>query len=368
LSIIAKDKSLTVIDFRSDTLTRPTAAMRQAMAAAEVGDDVYGEDPTVRAIEARTADLLGKEAALFVPSGTMGNQLAIRCQTEPGDEVLLHEASHIARYERGAYALLSGVTLRLLGGEGGLLAPEAVRSAARPAHSAAYGLHPPTRLLALENTHNAGGGTVWPMDRLLAVASAGRDLGLALHLDGARLWNAAAALGVAPAAIAAPFDTVSVCFSKGLGAPVGSALAGSAELVDKARRFRGLFGGAMRQAGIIAAGALFGLEHHRERLVEDHRLARALAEGLSGLAGFGVTVERVESNIVMADVEGIDAAALAAGAANEGLLFLGFGPSRLRFVTHLDLPAGAVERALEVLSRVVLALHVECARVPADVS
>jgi threonine aldolase len=298
----------------------------------------------------------------------MGNQLAIRCQTEPGDEVLLHEASHIARYERGAYALLSGVTLSLLGGEGGLLAPEAVRSAARPARSADYGLHPPTRLLALENTHNAGGGTVWPMDRLLAVASAGRDLGLALHLDGARLWNAAAALGVAPAAIAAPFDTVSVCFSKGLGAPVGSALAGSSEPVDKARRFRGLFGGAMRQAGIIAAGALFGLEHHRERLVEDHRLAQALAEGLARLPGFRVAVERVESNIVMAEVEGINAAALAAAAASEGLRFLVIGPSRLRFVTHLDLPDGAVDRALEVVGRVLPALHVEPARVAANVS
>ncbi len=348
---------MTILDFRSDTLTRPTPAMRQAMAAAEVGDDVYGEDPTVRALEERTAALLGKEAALFVASGTMGNQLAIRCQTEPGDEVLLHEASHIARYERGAYALLSGVTLSPLAGERGLLTPEAVRSAVRPAKLAAYGLHPPTRLLALENTHNAGGGTVWPMDQLAAVAAAGRAAGLALHLDGARLWNAAAALGVAPAAIAAPFDTVSVCFSKGLGAPVGSALAGSAEVVQKARRFRGLFGGAMRQAGIIAAGALHGLEHHRDRLAQDHRDARELAGGLAANACFTVAVEQVESNIVMANVEDIDPTGLAEACAAQGVRFLVVGPSRLRFVTHLDLPPGGVERTLETIAQVLPGLR-----------
>ncbi len=338
-----------VIDLRSDTLTRPTAAMRAAMAAAEVGDDVYGEDPTVRALETETATLLGKAAALFVPSGTMGNQLAIRCQTEPGDQVLLHEASHIARYERGAYALLSGVTLGPLAGEGGLLTPEAVQRAVPPASLAAYGLYPPTRLLALENPHNAGGGTVWPMHQLAAVAAAGRAAGLALHLDGARLWNAAAALAVEPAAIAAPFDTVSVCFSKGLGAPVGSALVGSAELVAKARRFRGLFGGAMRQVGIIAAGARFGLDRHRARLVEDHRRARQLAAGLARHPVFRVAVERVQSNIVIVEVDGLDAGRLVDAAASRGLRFLALGPGRLRFVTHLDLPPGAIERALAIV-------------------
>jgi threonine aldolase len=359
---------LTVLDFRSDTLTRPTRAMRHAMADAVVGDDVYGEDPTVRALETRTAAVLGKEAAIFVPSGTMGNQLAIRCQTEPGDEVLLHEASHIARYERGAYALLSGVTLSPLAGAGGLVTPAAVEGAARPARLAAYGLYPPSRLLALENTHNAGGGTVWPMPRLEAVAAAGRAAGLALHLDGARLWNAAVALGLTPAAIAAPFDTVSVCFSKGLGAPVGSALAGSAELIQKARRFRGLFGGAMRQAGIIAAAALFALDHHRDRLAEDHRAARALADGLAGRAAFRVAAERVETNIVMADVEGLETNALVEAAAAQGLRFLAIGPARLRFVTHLDLPPDAVERALDILDRVLAALPSRPGRVATSAS
>jgi threonine aldolase len=343
---------LPIIDLRSDTLTRPTPAMRRAMAEAEVGDDVYGEDPTVRALEARTAELLGKEAALFVPSGTMGNQLAIRCQTEPGDEVLLHEASHIALYERGGYALLSGVTLNAMSGTGGLVTADDVRAKARPAELAAYGMYPPSTLLALENTHNAGGGTVWPPDQLEAVARAGREAGLALHLDGARLWNAAAALGVAPGTLTASFDTVSVCFSKGLGAPVGSALAGRAALIAKARRFRGLFGGAMRQAGVIAAGALFALEHHRDRLLVDHSRAKALAAGLARHDVFSLEPERAQTNIVIAEVRGIAAAALVEAAAARGLRFLAMGKGRLRFVTHLDLANDAIDEALAIIEEV----------------
>ncbi len=342
-----------MIDMRSDTLTRPTPAMRRAMAEAEVGDDVYGEDPTVRRLEERTADLLGKEAALFVPSGTMGNQLALRCQTEPGDEVLLHEAAHIALFERGAYALLSGLVLRPLPGAGGVLAPETVTGAIRPAAIAAYGLYPPARLLALENTHNAGGGTVWPPELLAATAAAGRAGGLALHLDGARLWNAALASGASPARLAAPFDTVSVCFSKGLGAPVGSALAGRKALVAKARRFRGLFGGGMRQAGVLAAAALHALDHHYERLADDHAAARRLAFGLAGLGPFRLDPEAVRSNIVFAEVAGRPAAGIVLAARERGLHCLEVGAGRLRFVTHLDLPADAVDRALAILARVV---------------
>ena len=341
-----------VIDLRSDTLTRPTPAMRRAMAEAEVGDDVYGEDPTVRDLEARTAELLGKEAALFVPSGTMGNQLAIRCQTEPGDEVLLHEASHIALYERGGYALLSGVTLNPIPGAGGLFGAADIGARARPARLAALGMYPPSRLLAVENTHNAGGGTVWPMAELEAVAAAGREAGLALHLDGARLWNAAVALGLPPAAIAAPFDTVSVCYSKGLGAPIGSALAGSAELISKARRFRGLFGGAMRQVGVIAAAARFGLEHHRERLAVDHERARAFARGLARHDVFEIDPDRVATNIVVAELRGIAAAELVEAAAEQGLRFLAMGPSRLRFVTHLDLADEAIDEALAIIGAI----------------
>ena len=342
-----------MIDLRSDTLTRPTPAMRRAMAEAEVGDDVYGEDPTVRKLEERTAGLLGKEAALFVPSGTMGNQLALRCQTEPGDEVLLHEASHIALYERGAYAVLSGLVLRVLSGEGGMPAPEAVAGALHPAAISDYGLFPPTRLLALENTHNAGGGTVWPPELLLATAAAGRAAGLVLHLDGARLWNAAIASGAGPARLAAPFDTVSVCFSKGLGAPVGSALAGTRALVTKARRFRGLLGGGMRQAGILAAAALHAIDHHYERLALDHEAARRLAFGLAELGPFRLDPETVRSNIVFADVVGCGAADLVARARERGLLFLEIAPGRLRFVTHLDLLPSAVDRTLEILAEII---------------
>lgn len=343
---------MSVIDLRSDTLTRPSEAMRRAMATAEVGDDVYGEDPTVKALEERTAELLGKPAALFVPSGTMGNQLALRCQTEPGDEVLLHEASHIALYERGAYALLSGVTLRPLAGKHGIVAPDVIAAAIRPAALAAYGLFPPSRLLALENTHNAGGGTVWPLAELEAAATAGRQAGLAVHLDGARLWNAAIAGNVAPAAIAAPFDTASVCFSKGLGAPVGSALVGSFELMQKARRFRGLFGGAMRQAGVLAAAALHALDHHLERLATDHERAKALAIGLAENAAFNVDPATVESNIVVVDCPNVPAAAVVEATASKGLRCLAIGPRRLRFVTHLDLPEDAVRRALAILNEV----------------
>ena len=323
--------------------------MRQAMAEAEVGDDVYREDPTVRALEERTAALLEKEAALFVPSGTMGNQLAIRCQTEPGDEILVHDASHIALFERGAYALLSGVSLHLLRGDGGIILPETVAAAARPAAGGAYSLFPPSRLLALENTHNAGGGTVWPLATLQATASAGRSAGLAVHLDGARLWNAAAALGVAPAVLAEPFDSVAVCFSKGLGAPVGSALAGSAALIRKARHFRGLFGGAMRQAGIIAAGARFALDNHRPYLARDHERALALARSLSRHRAFDVAPQAVNSNIVMVDLKGVDAHALVERAASRGVRILAMAPTRVRLVTHLDLPDDAVERAAAVM-------------------
>ena len=262
------------IDLRSDTITQPTPAMREAMARAEVGDDVFGDDPTVTRLEARTAEILGKEAAVFTPSGTMANQLALRAHTEPGDEILVDGNAHIYYYETGAPAALAGVMCRCLPGVRGLFTVADVEAALRPAdqHFA------PTKLVCLENTHNRGGGSVWPMERIREIADVSRARGLRLHLDGARLWNAAVATGIPERDYAAHFDSVSVCFSKGLGAPIGSALCGTREFIQRARRFRKMYGGGMRQAGIIAAGALHALEHHRARLAEDHANARALAE------------------------------------------------------------------------------------------
>jgi threonine aldolase len=269
------------VDLRSDTVTQPTPPMREAMARAEVGDDVFGDDPSVNALEAETAALLGKEAAVFVPSGTMANQLAIRSQTEPGDEILVEANAHIYYYEGGGPAALSGVMCRCLAGERGVFSGAAVTAALRPSDQH----FPRTRLVCLENTHNRGGGKVWPLQQMQEVAAVARHHGLRLHLDGARLWNAAIASSMAESAIAAPFDTVSVCYSKGLGAPVGSALAGPKDVIARARRFRKMFGGGMRQAGVLAAAALYALHHHRVRLAEDHANARLLAAGLSKING-----------------------------------------------------------------------------------
>ena len=339
-----------MIDLRSDTVTRPTDAMREAMARAPVGDDVYGEDPTVRALEARTAELLGKEDAVFVPTGSMSNQIAIRTLTEPGDLVLLDQAAHIDRSEGGAGAALSGVTMRLLAGDHGVFGPEAVRAALGVPHP----FNPTTllarpKLLCLENTHNGGGGTVWSLEALCAACLAGREHGLSLHLDGARLWHATAASGVAEHVYAEPFDTVNVCFSKGLGAPVGSALAGSRAIIARARRFKQQFGGGFRQAGIIAAGALHALEHHREGLVDDIRRARLLAEGLAALDGLVVELDRVHSNIIRFRVETADAGALATRCHQLGVHMLPNGRSGLRAVVHRDIDDAQVERALDVI-------------------
>ena len=264
-----------LIDLRSDTVTKPTPAMREAMARAEVGDDVFGDDPTVKALESRTAELLGKEAALFVPSGTMANQLAIRSHTEPGDEILVEANAHIYYYEGGAPAAMSGVMCRCINGQRGIFTGADVEASLRPADQH----FPRTRLVCLENTHNRGGGKIWSIGQVQEVAAGVRKHGLQLHLDGARLWNASVAAGIPERDYATYFDTISVCFSKGLGAPVGSALVGPKAFIERARRFRKMFGGGMRQAGIIAAGALFALDNHRARLAEDHANAKALPPG-----------------------------------------------------------------------------------------
>lgn len=340
-----------VIDLRSDTVTKPTAAMREVMARAEVGDDVYGEDPTVRALEERVAAILGKEAALFVPSGTMANQLAIRAHSEPGDEIIADGRSHILLYERAAPAALAGVMPRPIETETGVFDAAAVRSRIRmPAPGMPAGLLPPSRLLCIENTHNAGGGTVWPFATFAEVVQEARRHGLAVHLDGARLWNAAVASGVPEREWASLCDSVAVCFSKGLGAPVGSAVAGSRSFIDRVRRFRGMFGGGMRQAGIIAAGALYALEHHRARLIEDHRHARRLAEGLAALPGVVIDPARVASNIVYFRLRHLPAAVFAERTEAAGVRVLPVAADTIRLVTHLDVGPADVETALAVFA------------------
>lgn len=340
------------IDLRSDTITRPTPAMREAMAAAEVGDDMFGEDPTVAKLEARLAELLGKESAMFTPSGTMANQLALRVHTVPGDEVILDGNAHIYYYEGGGPAALSGVMCRCLPGLRGIFTAAELEAVLRPADQH----YPPTRLVCLENTHNRGGGKIWPQEHVRKIGVLARDRGIRLHLDGARLWNAAVASGISERELAAEFDSVAVCFSKGLGAPVGSALCGSLEFIQTARRFRKMFGGGMRQAGIIAAGALHALEHHRERLAEDHANARTLAEGLSGLPGIALDPASVETNIVIARLTSVTADRLVRELDGAGLRLFSTGPDTVRAVTSLAVTSEEIQRAIGIFGHTLAGL------------
>jgi threonine aldolase len=334
------------IDLRSDTMTRPSAAMRAAMAAADVGDDVWGEDPTVNALQERVAALLGKPAALLVPSGTMSNQIAIRAHTHHGDAMLLGVGSHCTTYESGAAAALSGVQPRELG-TGGLFCADDVIAAIPPAnvHNA------PATLVWLENTHNRGGGRVFPQRDVIAIAEAAHARGLRVHLDGARLLNAAVASGRPAVELAAPVDSTSICLSKGLGAPVGSVLAGSRELIDRALRLRKMFGGGMRQAGILAAAGLYALEHNVARLAEDHANAALLGAGLAALPGLTLAQPAVETNIVVFDLDPdvpCDAPAFLSACAARGVLLCPFGGRRLRAVTHLDVDRANCLEAIRV--------------------
>ena len=337
-----------MIDLRSDTVTKPTPAMREAMARAEVGDDVFGDDPTVRELEAETAAILGKEAALYTPSGTMANQLAVRCHTQPGDEILVEAQAHVYYYEGGGPAALSGVMCRCLNGQRGVFTAADVEAALRPAdHHFA-----PTRLICVENTHNRGGGKIWPLEQIQEVAAAARRHDLRLHLDGARLWNASAATGIPERDYAAPFDSISVCFSKGLGAPVGSALAGSRAFIERARRFRKMFGGGMRQVGIIAAGALFALRHHRARLAEDHANAKALAAGVASIRGLEADVAEVETNMVRFRVLTMPAQALVDKLQARGVLVLPVARDTIRAVTNLMVSAEDIREAIATAGEV----------------
>lgn len=338
------------IDLRSDTITQPTLAMRAAMAQAEVGDDVFGDDPTVQRLEARVAEVLGKEAAVFVPSGTMANQLAVRTHTEPGDEILVEANAHIYFYEAGGPAALAGVMCRCLPGVRGIFTAADVEAALRPLDQH----FPVTKLVCLENTHNRGGGSIWPLERIKEVAAVARQHGLRLHLDGARLWNASAATGISEREYAAHFDSVSVCFSKGLGAPIGSALCGSSVFIQRARRFRKMLGGGMRQAGIIAAGALLALEQHRARLAEDHANARALAQGLASLPGIQLDPATVQTNIVLMRVTGAPVAALVRRLNEAGVRVLATGPDTIRAVTNLMVTREDISVAVEAFSAALL--------------
>ena len=332
------------IDLRSDTITQPTAAMREAMASAAVGDDVFGEDPTMELLEARVAEMLGKEAAVFTPSGTMANQLALRAHTEPGDEILIDGNGHIYYYEAGGPAALAGVMCRCLPGVRGIFTVGDVEAALR--HDDQH--FSPTKLVCVENTHNRGGGSVWPIERIREIEEVSRGNGLRLHLDGARLWNASIATGIPERDYAAHFDSVSVCFSKGLGAPIGSALCGTQEFIRRARRFRKMFGGGMRQAGIIAAGALHALEHHRTRLAEDHANAQALAAGLSQLSGLTVDPASVQTNIVLIRVGTSPAQELARKLDQAGVRVFAVGPDTLRAVTNLMVSSDGISEALKI--------------------
>jgi threonine aldolase len=335
------------VDLRSDTVTRPTPAMRAAMAAAEVGDDQYGEDPTTTRLQAEVAALLGKEAALWVPSGTMANQVALRVLTRPGDEVVTSRESHAGWHETGGAAANAGVQLVEVG-RGGRFSAAELAAAIKPAGLPVF---PPTTLVEIENTHNRAGGVVVPQAEVEAVCALARERGLATFLDGARLWNAAVASGRSEAELAAPFDLVAVAFSKGLGAPGGSMLAGSKALIARADRQRRMLGGAMRQTGHYAAAALHGLAQHRARLADDHRNARALAEVLAASPAVTLDLATVQTNIVVFHLApgAPDAPTVVTLARARGVLLNAFAPRTLRAVTHLDVDGAAVQRAGAIL-------------------
>ena len=336
-----------MIDLRSDTVTRPSAAMRKAMALAEVGDDVFGEDPTVNRLQESVAALLGKEAALFVPSGTMANQLCIKVHTDAGDEVIAERGAHVFNYETGGAAFLSRVQVHPVDGVGGVMDVEMIRRAVRPE---LYYM-PRTSLVCLENTHNRAGGTIQPLSVIASIRTFTQELGIRMHLDGARLWNACAATGIAPGEYAKYFDSVSVCLSKGLGAPVGSLITGSRDVIRKALHFRKIFGGGMRQAGVLAAAGLFALEHNRDRLQEDHEKASDLARELSDVPGFLIDTTSVQTNIIVIDVTnaGVSPEVILSSLRDEGVLLSAGNYMGLRAVTHLDVSMKEVKLAADLI-------------------
>lgn len=343
---------ISMIDLRSDTVTKPTAAMRRAMAEAEVGDDVYSEDPTVNRLQERAAEILGKEAALFVPSGCMGNQICVKLHTRPGTEVVLEERCHIFNYELGSSAVLSGVTFRTVRGEDGVLNWETVRSAIH--HAGPY-YDSPTSLIALENSHNMAGGTLLPLANAQAICDGAHALDLPVHLDGARIFNAATAMNCSVADIARPFDSVMFCLSKGLGAPVGSMIVGTRDFIKEAFVWRKRLGGGMRQVGILAAAGLLALEESPKVLPADHANAKRLAEGLANLHGIKIDPEKVATNIVVFDITGTGKTPIQIAQAlkENGVLASGINEREMRMVTHYDVNREDVEKALSIISSVI---------------
>ncbi|HTK82059.1 MAG TPA: low-specificity L-threonine aldolase [Bacteroidota bacterium] len=338
-----------MIDLRSDTVTKPSRAMLDAMMNAEVGDDVFGEDPTVNKLQERVAEMFGKEAALFVPSGTMGNEVCIKVHTQPGDEIILEQESHIFVYETGAPVLLAGVQMNTIPGKRGVLTPEQISAAIRPK---AYYL-PQTKLICLENTHGRSAGSVLPLDSISAVRELAQREHIAMHLDGARLWNASVASGIQPKEYASFFDSLSVCFSKGLGAPVGSIIIGSKPFIEQARRYRKAFGGGMRQAGILAAAALYALDHHIGRLAEDHAKARYLFDELKAVQRLRIDPSEVQTNMVFIDIAqtGKSQAEVMDLLKLNGILVTPERHSSIRAVTHLDVSMEHVHEAARVIKR-----------------
>jgi threonine aldolase len=339
------------IDLRSDTVTRPTPSMRQAMASAAVGDDQFGEDPTVNALQDRIAELLGKDAALWLPTGTMANQVALRVMTRPGDHVIVSRESHAVWHETGGAGANAGVQLTEIGARGVFTAAEFLAARNPRGHM----LLPPTTVVEIENTHNRSGGVVFPQDEAERICAIAREHGIATYLDGARLWNGAVASRCSPSHLAAPFDLVSVALSKGLGAPGGSLLAGSRPTIDSALRHRRMLGGAMRQVGIFAAAGLHALDHHMARLAEDHDNAARIASRLAESPRILLTADTVQTNIIVFSVtpDAPDAATIVARARARGVLIIAFGPRTIRLVTHLDVSRSQCEQAADVLFAII---------------
>ena len=338
-----------MIDLRSDTVTKPTPAMREFMIRAEVGDDVFAEDPTVNRLQAMIAEMVGKETALFVPSGTQGNQISINAHTRPGQEVICDYNAHVFNYESGSPGMLSGVQLHPIVGHYGHPTVEQIREVVRPSDDH----YPQTGLICLENTHNRAGGTIFPFEEIKKISQFAKEYNLPLHLDGARLWNASIATGISLSEYAAYFDSVSLCFSKGLGAPIGSIIAGTQSFIQRAHMYRKAYGGGMRQVGFIAAACLFAVENHFERLTDDHKNARILAEHLNTVKGFFVDMDSVQTNIVIADVSGTGKHAneIVQRLKNEGILSIPFSSTRIRFVTHLEITHQDIQTCKDILNR-----------------
>ncbi len=338
------------VDLRSDTVTQPTAAMREAMMNAPVGDDVLGDDQTVIQLQNMLAEMLGKEAALFVPSGTMSNAIAIRAHTVPGDEIITETVSHIYVYEGGGYAALSGCSVALVPGNSGIMEPKDVEKAIRK-QEGSLGHYPNGTLVCVENTANRGGGTCYPQETLDEIAKIAHQNGCAAHIDGARLFNASIATGISPSRMVKEYDSISICLSKGLGTPVGSVLVGSSEFISKAHRWRKMFGGGMRQAGVLAACGIYALENHVERLQEDHRRAKYLAKVVNSIDGFNVNLDSVETNMVY--IEGdIGAKQILENLAKQGIDVLEVGPTAVRAVVHLHITDEDIERTIQAFQNI----------------